>query len=172
MDVHVEVFERGDRSCCGLFLFLKREKDIDLMLTTLAFCMVGQLVFVLKQRYVDGIHRVIGGFEHSNPLAMWGYFCALPLLAAALSRKATWKQSMIYFIGFGSGVLVILLTVTRTSLAIVGVGSVMLVFLALLQGITYKRIAVVCLLGFGGLFVVGKGFDTVYGTNLASAGLR
>jgi len=41
----------------------------------------------LKMRYLDGRWQISGWFEHQNPLAMWTYACALPLLSAALARK-------------------------------------------------------------------------------------
>ncbi|MGK0188954.1 MAG: O-antigen ligase [Verrucomicrobiales bacterium] len=155
-------FLKGGTVLAAAYFFFKEEKDIELLMGAFALCLIGQLIFVLKQRYVEGLYRVHGGFEHSNPLAMWSYFCALPLLAAALSGKASWKQSILYLVGAGAGVIIIVLTVTRTSLAIVGVGATVIVMLSLLRGVSVKRLIIVGALCFGAAVVSVKAFDTIY----------
>lgn len=155
-------FLKGGAVLAAAYFFFREEKDIELLMGAFALCLIGQLLFVLKQRYVGGVYRVHGGFEHSNPLAMWSYFCTLPLLAAALSGKSSWKQSALYLAGAGAGVIIIVLTVTRTSLAIVGVGASFIILLSLLRGVSVKRLAIVGLLCLGGTLVSVKAFDTIY----------
>ncbi|MCB1099242.1 MAG: O-antigen ligase family protein [Verrucomicrobiae bacterium] len=155
-------FLKGGAVLAAAYFFFKEEKDIELLMGTFALCLIGQLIYVLKQRYVEGVFRVYGGFEHSNPLAMWSYFCSIPLLAAALSGKASWKQSIFYIVGAGAGALIIVLTVTRTAMAIVGVGSMMVIGLSLMRGVSMKRLIIVGCLCLGGLVISAKAFDTVY----------
>ena len=155
-------FLKGGAILAAAYFFFKEEKDIGLLFSTFAVCLIGQLIFVLKQRYLEGTYRVHGGFEHSNPLAMWSYFCSLPLLAAALSGKASWKQTMLFLVGAAAGLIIVVLTVTRTSLAIVGVGATVLIALSMLRGLNVKRFTVVGVLCLGGLFVSAKAFDTIY----------
>ena len=155
-------FLKGGAVLAAAYFFFKEEKDIELLMATFALCLIGQLIYVLKQRYFEGFYRVYGGFEHSNPLAMWSYFCSIPLLAAALSGKASWKQSILYIVGAGAGAVIVVLTVTRTSLAIVGLGSAMIIGLSLMRGVSVKRLIIVGVLCLGGLLVSVKAFDTIY----------
>ena len=55
-------FLKGGAVLAAAYFFFKEEKDIELLMATFALCLIGQLIYVLKQRYFEGFYRVYGGF--------------------------------------------------------------------------------------------------------------
>jgi len=73
---------------------------------------------------------------------MWAYFCALPLFAVALSLKTPKRDTCIYLAGVGAGALLILLTVSRASLAAFVAGAAALLLFSALHGLNGKLVSI------------------------------
>ena len=135
----------------GAFHFIREEKDLHLLLKTLAFTFVVQAGVVLKMKYVDHFYQIHGWFEHQNPLAMWAYMGGLPLLAAAMG-KAGPVETRWYTVGFVASAIIVQGSLSRASLAAFAVGVVLVVALAMFDRITAKRVKFVLGMGtVGGL---------------------
>jgi len=133
----------------GTFHFIREEKDVHLLLKSLAFTFLVQAGVVLKMKYVDHFYQIHGWFEHQNPLAMWAYMGGLPLLAAAMSN-AEKTDSRWYTAGFIASAIIVQGSLSRGSLAAFAIGGVLVVALAMFDRITAKRVTFVLGMGIAG----------------------
>jgi hypothetical protein len=144
----------------GVFAALHDERDLKAMMRGFAVALIVQLVVCMWGRYVQGGFRVTGWFEHQNPMAMWSYMVAFPILGLAISKETTPRDAALFFIAFGGAGLVVVLTVSRASLAAFGVGAVLVMAASFLQGITVRRVALGVIGAVGGVAVMAVAADT------------
>lgn len=138
----------------SIAVFLKDETDLRWLCGSMSAALLTMAVVGLKMRYLEGRFQIRGWFEHQNPMAMWAYMMALPLLSAALWKDTKMKDMLFWLAGVGAAGLCIILSVSRASLAIYGAGCGMVVLLAWLRGPTL-RLCVVSMAGIGGAVLVG-----------------
>jgi O-antigen ligase len=144
----------------GVFHSIHDQRDIKAMARGFGVALILQLLYCLFARYVQGGYRIIGWFEHQNPMAMWSYMCAFPLLGLALSKQTPSKESIFYLIAFGCAGLVVILSVSRAALAVFAVGTMVILFTSFLQGITARKAILLVVVTIGGLAAVGKAANT------------
>lgn len=130
------------------------------MMRGFAIGLIVQILVCLYFRYVQGAYRVIGWFEHQNPMSMWSFQIALPMLGLAMSKDTSRFDLLLFFCAFGSAGLVVLLTVSRAALAILAIGTILVMGASLLQGFTIRRVAVMIFMGVGGLGAGAMAADT------------
>lgn len=135
----------------GAFHAFRDEEDLRWVLRTLAGALIFHALLCLKMRYVDGSWQVHGWFEHQNPMCMWAYLCALPLLAVAMAPDLQRRDTQLYLGAVGATALMILLAVSRAGLAAFVVGAVMVTGLAYLRGVSFKKFAITGLGACAGL---------------------
>jgi hypothetical protein len=144
----------------GVFAALHDERDMKALMRGFAIALIVQVVVCLWGRYVNGGYRVTGWFEHQNPMAMWSYTVAFPILALALSKETSPRDVMLFFSAFGAAGLVVVLSVSRASLAALVAGALLVLAGAYLQGITARRVALGVLGTLCGVLVMVKAADT------------
>lgn len=144
----------------GVFSALRGEKDVLAMMRGFAVALLVQVVICLWGRYVQGGFRVMGWFEHQNPMAIWSYMVAFPIFGLALSVETKPRDVLLFFAAFGAAGLVVVLSVSRASLAAFGVGAVLILFGSLLQGFTVRRMVIGAVGALGGVFVLAMAADT------------
>ena len=144
----------------GVFAALHDERDVKALMRGFAIALILQVVICLWGRYVHGGYRVTGWFEHQNPMAMWSYTLAFPILGLALSKETSPRDVMLFFSAFGAAGLVVVLSVSRASLAAFVVGTVLVMGGAFLQGITARRVALGAFGALCGVLVMAKAADT------------
>lgn len=97
--------------------FVRSERELAILVVALgcAVCFEGALA--LKQRYLDGIHRVTGSIDHPNSLSMYLCLVAPVLMAAAASD---WPKLLRRFCWGCVGVagVTMLLTISRAGIPI------------------------------------------------------
>lgn len=141
--------------------FLRDETDLSWVLRTMALGQVFCALLCLKLRYVDGMFQIKGSFEHQNPMAMWVYMTAIPLLSVMLCRKISARDFMLYGSGYGAAVLCIILTVSRAGLGALGLGSVAVLLIAWVRGPTIRLAGVTGLGLLGALGVAAFAMDSL-----------
>jgi len=124
----------------GVFSALHDERDVMALMRGFAIALILQVVVCLWGRYALGGYRITGWFEHPNPMAMWSYTLAFPLLGLALSKETLARDVTLFFTAFGSAGLVIVLSISRASLAAFVAGSVLVMLGAYVQGLTARRV--------------------------------
>ena len=70
----------------AIAFYLRSEREMRLLIFSLAVSVIYQAVLAFKQRYVDGIHRVPGTLDDSNSLSVFFCMCA-PFFVAALNSR-------------------------------------------------------------------------------------
>lgn len=144
----------------GVFAAIHDERDIKAVMRGFAVALILQLIVCLWNRYVLGGFRVMGWFEHQNPMAMWSYMLALPILGLAISKETSMRDVVLYFSAFASAGLVVVLSVSRASLAAFALGSVIVMLGSFLQGITRRRVGLSIVGALGGMVVMAIAADT------------
>lgn len=147
-------FLKGALIYAAAAYYLRDETDLRWAIGALAGAMFHQGLLCLKMRLFDGSWQVKGWFEHQNPLAMWCYMGALPMLALALWPRVKGAFLWLCLAGFGGGGLCILLSVSRAALAAYAAGSVLLLLLAWMRGFQ-ARTLMATIAGMVGALVVG-----------------
>jgi hypothetical protein len=144
----------------GVFAALHDERDMKAVMRGFAVALIMQLFLCLWGRYVQGGFRVMGWFEHQNPMAMWSYMIALPILGLAISKQTSQRDVILFFCAFAAAGLVVVLSVSRASLAAFAVGSAVVILGSFLQGFTFRRMTLTVVGGLGGLLVLAMAADT------------
>lgn len=144
----------------GVFSALHDERDLKAMMRGFAIALIVQMVVCLWARYVQGGFRITGWFEHQNPMAMWSYMLAFPMLGLALTKETPPRDVLLYFTAFGAAGLVVVLTVSRASLAAFAAGSVMVMGISFLQGFTARRAVLGVFGALCGMVVLAVAADT------------
>lgn len=144
----------------GVFASLHDERDLKAMMRGFAIALLVQMVVCLWARYVQGGFRIVGWFEHQNPMAMWSYMLAFPMLGLAITRQTSPRDVVLFFSAFGAAGLVVVLTVSRASLAAFAVGSVMVMAISFLDGFTARRVLLGAFGAVCGAVVLAVAADT------------
>ncbi|MEM6910626.1 MAG: O-antigen ligase family protein [Verrucomicrobiota bacterium] len=145
----------------GVCNAIRETIDVRWLLRGFAVACVLLLGSCLYGRFVLGSFQVSGWFEHQNPMAMWSYQIGLILFAVTLARDTSWREGTLFFLGFGAAGLCIVLSVSRASLAAFGGGTVALLLVSLIRGVTPRRLVVLCLLSAGAGGVLFMAMDTL-----------
>jgi hypothetical protein len=144
----------------GVFAALHDERDVKAVMRGFAVALIIQMILCLWGRYVQGGFRVMGWFEHQNPMAMWSYMLAMPILGLAISKETSPRDVALFFCAFAAAGLVVVLSVSRASLAAFGVGSVLVMMASFLQGFTVRRVTLGVIGALGGTVVLAMAADT------------
>jgi hypothetical protein len=145
----------------GVFAAVHDERDLKAIMRGFAIALIIQVINCLWGRYVLGGFRVMGWFEHQNPMAMWSYMVAFPILGLAISKETTQRDMILFFSAFASAGLVVVLSVSRASLAAFGVGAVLVMAGSFLQGFTTRRVVLGVCGALGGAVVLAVAADTL-----------
>ena len=140
----------------GVFAALHDERDMLALMRGFAIALIVQVIYCLWRRYVMGDIRVAGWFEHTNPMAMWSYSLAFPILSLALSKETSPRDVALHFTAFGAAGLAVVLSISRASLAAFVVGSVLVMLGAYVQSITVRRVALGLIGAVCGALVLAK----------------
>jgi O-antigen ligase len=87
--------------------------------------------------FATGAIQTGGAFAHQNTLGMTTHFVAYPALAVLLARKGGWAPVA----GVGLGLLIAVLTASRATIALVGVGYALTVVLSCARAMTPRKSA-------------------------------
>ncbi len=135
----------------AVYAFLREERDLKFLLNCMAWTMTWQLFVVLKLKYVNHIYQVYGTFEHQNSLSTFTTMIGLVLLGVALGPKD--KKSNWFLWAFIVCAAIVQSTLSRGSLAMFAVGTVIVILLSLFDRVTRRR--VYTLIGLTAIAAIG-----------------
>ncbi len=144
------------------YLHLRDERDLTWLLRTMAGMILLMTLVCLKMRLIEGRFRTTGWFEHQNPMAMWSYFGALPLLAVALNPSTPRRDARLFLAAVGGAGVNVILSVSRAALGAYVIGCAAVVLLAFLRGPSRRLVMVTCLGAVAGLVVAGTAMHSFY----------
>lgn len=139
--------------------FVRTEKDIRFFLKTMSITLFWEFLIVIKMKYLDGRHQILGTFEHQNALAMYVNLISMVLLAAGAAAKGFWANA--FLLVFLCCAVMVEFTLSRAGLVIFGFGMVVVMGLTLLEKFTTRRLAVVGFIAVCAVLGVAKTLDTI-----------
>jgi hypothetical protein len=104
----------------------------------------------------------VGLFEHQNPMAMWCYFLAFPVLALGLRKQTPKGEAWFFLAAVAAAGICVLLSVSRAALGAFAAGCVLVMGLAYLRGISSRLITVTILGMIGAVVVAAFALDSVF----------
>lgn len=141
--------------------YVRTRREVHVVLTGLSIMLIYQFVIVAKMKWIDGFYQVRGLFEHQNPLAMFTYMAALPLLAVAMSPAVSKARGLFYLFAFGCSGIIVLASLSRAALAFFAMGSMLVMAAGFFDRISIRRFATVGVMALGGAFVLAMTADTI-----------
>jgi hypothetical protein len=152
--------------CRGLVLFLavafylRTERELRLLIFSLAISVAFQGLLAFKQRYVDGIHRVPGTVDDANSLSVFLCMTAPFFVAALNSRIPKWMK-LACVATLVLAVLAEVLTISRAGIVVMAMVLVGTTLTTMSWRITARKsiIGVVVLVGVAG--IAAKSWKTV-----------
>lgn len=145
----------------AIFNYVRSRREVHVVLTGLCVMLFYQFLIVAKMKWIDGFYQVRGLFEHQNPLAMFTYMAALPILAAAMSPAVSRERGLFYFITFACSGVIVLASLSRAALAFFAVGTAAVVAAGFFDRFSFRRILTVAVMALGGAFVLTMTIDTI-----------
>ncbi len=142
--------------------FIRKEEDIHFLFKTFAWLLLFQGMVCIIQRYLFGVYQVPALFDHQNSLVMYSYMTGLPLLAAALSKTKR-NRFYLYLSGFIASGLATLFSLSRMGVLCFGAGSILVIFLSLVDGFSRRRILVTIFMFLASIAVLAKAANTLMG---------
>ena len=141
--------------------YIKSKTEIRWLVQCLAAALIVAGSYALYDRYIGGVHRVRATFDHSNSLGIWAYMAALPCLALSLQRSVSLWLALFLFVGYLFGVLSVIVTVSRASVVIVGLGSLIVLIVGVSQNRGPRGYGMAALFLLMGGYVVIASMDTI-----------
>ena len=141
--------------------YVRTRREVHVVLTGISVMLIYQFFIVAKMKWIDGFYQVRGLFEHQNPLAMFTYMAALPILAVAMSPATSKLRGMLYFFAFACSGIIVLASLSRAALAFFAMGTAAVVAAGFFDRISGKRILIVALMAMGGTFVLAMTIETI-----------
>lgn len=146
-------FLKGALIFAAAALYVRDEEDLRWGVGALAGALAHHGLLCLKMRLLDSSWQVKGWFEHQNPMAMWCYLSALPVLAMMLHPGTKGRLFWLCLAGYGGAGLCVLLSVSRAALAAYAIGSAILLGLAWLRGFNARALGLTVAGAFGAVLV-------------------
>lgn len=141
--------------------FIRDDRDLRFLLHCMACTMAWQFLIALKMKYVDHIYQVYGTFEHQNSLATFTTMIGLTFLGAALAPKEEKSNWFLWCYIFCAAIVQSALS--RGSLAMFALGTVVVVVLSILDRVTKRRMVVLIGLAVVAALGLALTMDTIVG---------
>lgn len=141
--------------------YVRDRRQLVVILNSLCIMLLYQFIVVAKMKMIDGHYQVRGLFEHQNPLSMYTYMAALPILAAAMSPAVNRKMSLFYFVAFGASCLIVYASLSRAALAFLAMGILAIIAVGFIDKISMRRFVITATICVGGIFVLLMTLDTI-----------
>ncbi len=142
-------------------LALRDREDLRALLAAMTAALLIELTIGVWHRYGLGQWRVMAWFEHPNPLAMWSYLLALPLLGAAMTPGEPRRAIITALTAVaGAGALVIM-TLSRAALAAIAIGIGVVLLVRLLQRPSRQVAIGMVALALAGTAMLALSYDSI-----------
>lgn len=141
--------------------FIRSKTDLLWFGRSLAIALIIAGTYALFDRYVSHVHRVRATFDHSNAFGIWAYMAAIPCLALSFHRKVPFFTALLLFVGYCFGAVSTVLTVSRATLMIVGILSLIVAVLGIFKNRTRRSYGMGILFALAAGYVAYASMDTI-----------
>lgn len=139
-------------------LYVRTRRELTLLVSALACAVCINGGMAIKQRYLEGMHRVEGMVDDPNSLSMFTCMIAPIFVAAAMSDFPKWLKAFCWVTCLVAG-LTVLLTISRAGVPIFAMVMFGATLFTISWKITFKKVAVCILIGFLSVGAVYKAWD-------------
>ncbi len=153
---------RGITIFLAAAFYLRTERELRLLLFALALAMCHQGLLGIKQRYLNGQHRVLGTVDDSNSLSF--LFCIVaPVLAASITARLPRLLKTFMVVAVALACVGVILTITRMGVITMGIVLLGTALATVSWRVTPRKliVGIVILLGVTG--VLAKSWKTLAG---------
>jgi hypothetical protein len=151
---------RGITIFLAVALFLRSERELRMLIGTLAVLVCFQGMLAFKQRYIDGMHRVAGTIDDSNSLSF--FFCmTAPLLATALASRIPRALKILCGLAIPLACVGTVLTISRTGVTTLALALFFAALATVSWRITARKIIITLVVLIGATGIVAKSWKTL-----------
>ena len=159
---YFELFKmvRGMIVFLAVAFYLRSERELRLMLWTLAALICYQGLLAVKQRYLDGYHRVPGLIGDPNSLSV--FFCTTaPILIATINSKLPKLLKLLAAAAVVIACVGVILTISRAGVVIIGIVLLGAALCTVSYRITARKVAITLVVVLGATGVLAKSWKTL-----------
>jgi hypothetical protein len=152
---------RGLTIFLAVAFFVRSERELKLLLAALAVVVCFEGLLALKQRYLNGVHRVFGTIDDSNSLSF--FFCTtVPVLAAALNSRMPRLVKILSVAGIALACVGVVLTISRTGVMTLGLTLVGVTLTTISWKLSARKVLIgmIALVGLAG--ITAKSWKTLH----------
>jgi hypothetical protein len=153
-------FIQGMILLLAVAFYLRSEREVRLLIWAVVAMLAYQCLLAIKQRYVDGIHRVPGSLEHSNGLSMLLCLTA-PLLVAAFNANLPKLLKVACAAVLPLVCVAEILTISRAGLVILPTVLIGTALFTMSFRITPRKIAIVLVALVGVTAITAKAWNSI-----------
>lgn len=151
---------RGLVLVLAVAFYVQSERELRFMVLGVALFLCFECLLGIKQRYIDGIHRIPGTLIESNSLSVLLCTSAPVMVAACMSRFPLWLK----LVCAGTIPLVLVaevMTISRAGVTILGLVLLGVVVCTMRFRITGKGVIIACIATIGVTGVIAKSWKTL-----------
>lgn len=142
-----------------VYNMIRTFEELDYIMLFISYVVIFITLFVLKQKYVDGMFQCAGPFPHQNSLVMYMVIAGSLLLAYLINNE---KVKIYYWLPvFGATSIDIISTLSRGGLAIFGFAIIIVFFFSYINRISFRKLGITMLFLLGGSAVLYKASDSI-----------
>jgi hypothetical protein len=150
--------------------FVRGERELRLFLLGLGLIVSYEGTLALKQRYIDGMHRVPGSVDDSNSLSV--FFCSTaPIFVAAINSRIPKWLKLLGAAAIALACVGVILTISRMGVVIIGTVLTAATFATISYRITARKVIIGVAIVVAAVGAGAKSWKTLQsrfqGTNLA-----
>jgi hypothetical protein len=140
--------------------YLRSERELRLFLWSLGALVCYEGLLALKQRYVDGVHRVFGTIDDSNSLSVFVCTTA-PIFVAVINSKLPKLMKVLSIMAIPLAGVAAVLTISRAGVIDVGVMLLCATLATVSYRITPKKVLITALVLLAAAGVTAKSWKTL-----------
>ncbi len=151
---------RGCMVMLAVAFYLRTERELRLLLITLGLLVCYEGLLALKQRYMDGVHRVPGSIDDSNSLSVFLCLTAPVFVAMFNSRLPIWYKLLSVAALALAGVAEIL-TISRAGVVILGLVLFGTAAATMSIHLTTRKVLIAVVVAIGVTGILAKSWKTL-----------
>jgi len=141
-------------------LYVRSDRELAILIFGLGCAMCFEGTLAVKQRLLDGTHRVTGSLEHPNSFSM--YLCLIgPIFVAAATAILPRILRLLSVVAIGLATVAMLLTISRAGIPIFAMMMVCVTLLCVTWRITLKKLATMGLIAVCLAAMLARSWDTL-----------
>ncbi len=144
-----------------LYNYMQNNEQLNLWFRNVMLIIMYVFLTIMYQKYVLHIYQCDGPFPHRNSLVMYMMVFTCILLARILDTRDR-NELLMLMVFLGMGAITILATLSRAGMMCFAFGGVITLGMSYMSKVTYRKIAISCVLGLLALGVLAKAADSIY----------